>query len=152
MHMIFVVKSNNVILAFVLKCWILTFLWDFRVRFGSVHVVNNDYSAGWGIYAIGGSEAPTILSQGNIFNPGRGPRQVTKRINDGGSSYGGPQNWNWRSTGDIFWSGSYFTGSGSQTSAQAYAKAYSFSARPASMVMKMTSKAGPSFCRVGASC
>lgn len=39
-----------------------------RVRFGFVHVVNNDYFD-WGDYCIGGSMHPTILSQGNKFNP-----------------------------------------------------------------------------------
>ena len=123
-----------------------------RVRLGSVHVVNNDYRAGWGIYAIGGSEDPTILSEGNIFNPGGGPKQVTKRINDGGSSYGGPLKWNWKSVGDSFMSGAYFTGSGAQTSAQAYAKATSCAARPASMVTSMTSKAGPLSCSTNSRC
>lgn len=31
-----------------------------RVRFGNVHVLNNDYTSGWGIYAIAGSEGPRI--------------------------------------------------------------------------------------------
>jgi pectate lyase len=30
-------------------------------------VVNNDY-ASWGIYAVGGSEAPTIKSEGNHYS------------------------------------------------------------------------------------
>ena len=38
-----------------------------RMRFGYCHVVNNDYASGWGMYAIGGSEDPTFLSQGNRF-------------------------------------------------------------------------------------
>lgn len=37
-----------------------------RVRWGFVHVVNNDYSH-WELYAIGGSAHPTIISQGNRF-------------------------------------------------------------------------------------
>lgn len=37
-----------------------------RVRFGFVHIVNNDYTH-WLMYAIGGSQHPTILSQGNRF-------------------------------------------------------------------------------------
>lgn len=37
-----------------------------RVRWGFVHVVNNDYTH-WLMYAIGGSMHPTILSQGNRF-------------------------------------------------------------------------------------
>lgn len=37
------------------------------MRFGYCHVVNNDYPSGWGMYAIGGSEDPTFLSEGNRF-------------------------------------------------------------------------------------
>ena len=37
-----------------------------RIRWGFVHVVNNDYTH-WELYAIGGSQAPTILSHGNRF-------------------------------------------------------------------------------------
>ena len=37
-----------------------------RVRWGFVHVVNNDYTH-WIMYAIGGSQHPTIISQGNRF-------------------------------------------------------------------------------------
>lgn len=37
-----------------------------RCRWGFVHVVNNDYTH-WLMYAIGGSQRPTILSQGNRF-------------------------------------------------------------------------------------
>lgn len=38
-----------------------------RMRFGYCHVVNNDYPSGWETYAIGGSEDPTFLSEGNRF-------------------------------------------------------------------------------------
>lgn len=37
-----------------------------RSRWGLVHVVNNDYTH-WLMYAIGGSQHPTIISQGNRF-------------------------------------------------------------------------------------
>lgn len=37
-----------------------------RCRHGYFHVVNNDYTE-WKLYAIGGSAAPTINSQGNRF-------------------------------------------------------------------------------------
>lgn len=37
-----------------------------RCRHGYFHVVNNDYTH-WEMYAIGGSAAPTINSQGNRF-------------------------------------------------------------------------------------
>lgn len=123
-----------------------------RVRFGNVHVLNNDYSSGWSNYAIGGSEGPTILSQGNIFNPYRGKKQVTQRIDDGGNKFGGVQNWNWRSEGDWFLSGSFFSSVRMSWSSQSYAKAASASARPASMVMRMVKGSGPLACRAGARC
>ena len=56
-------------------CYLVGTLWCFniyfftiicRIRHGYVHVVNNDYTK-WGMYAIGGSASPTILSQGNRF-------------------------------------------------------------------------------------
>lgn len=37
-----------------------------RIRWGFVHVVNNDYTH-WLMYAIGGSQQPTVISQGNRF-------------------------------------------------------------------------------------
>lgn len=51
----------------------------YRIRFGYLHVVNNDYASGWGMYAIGGSEAPTILSEGNRFLA-NGPREVRRLL------------------------------------------------------------------------
>ncbi|CAM6013057.1 unnamed protein product [Sphagnum balticum] len=124
-----------------------------RCRFGHFHIVNNDYTSGWGIYAMGGSEAPTILSEGNHFYPAGGPKQVTKRISDGGSSYGGPNSWNWKSVGDVFLGGSYFLQSGATSAASPlYAKAFSFTARPGTLVPQMTSGAGPLVCGSGRHC
>lgn len=37
-----------------------------RCRWGYIHVVNNDYTH-WNMYAIGGSQHPTIISQGNRY-------------------------------------------------------------------------------------
>lgn len=112
-----------------------------RCRFGNFHVVNNYYS-GWGMYAIGGSENPTINSEGNHFVAGNF-KEVTKRIPDDGSNIAGWESWNWRSSGDLFENGAYFTDSGSQGGTSLYAKATSFSARPAVMVAAMTNDAGP---------
>lgn len=123
-----------------------------RVRYGNVHVVNNDYTSGWGIYAIAGSEAPTILSQGNLFHAGQGSKQVTKRINDGGPSFGDPRGWNWKSEGDVFYSGAYFSSVQMGWSAQSYSKTASCSPRPASMVSRMVKTAGPLNCRKGSMC
>ncbi|KAJ8563251.1 hypothetical protein K7X08_031703 [Anisodus acutangulus] len=51
-----------------------------RARWGFVHAVNNDYTH-WLMYAIGGSQNPTILSQGNLFiaPPNPNAKEVTKR-------------------------------------------------------------------------
>jgi pectate lyase len=104
-------------------------------------VVNN-YYASWEMYAIGGSEDPTINSEGNHFVAG-GAKEVTKRIDDDGSRIEGWESWNWRSSGDLFENGAFFTDSGAQGSGNLYAKATSFSARPAVMVSSMTNDAGP---------
>ncbi|KAH9560295.1 hypothetical protein CY35_06G098500 [Sphagnum magellanicum] len=117
-----------------------------RCRYGYFHVVNNYYYS-WGIYAVGGSENPTINSEGNYYiaPSSENFKEVTKRIKDDGSSgVGGWESWNWRSAGDIFINGAFFTPSGvNSKNANFYAKATSFSARPASMVGAMTNDAGP---------
>ncbi len=110
-------------------------------------MVNNYYSQ-WEMYAVGGSENPTINSEGNYYAAPNNPffKQVTKRISDGGPSQldKNSMSWNWRSVGDIFDNGAYFVNSGAPVSDGAlYAKATSFSARPATMVSVMTNDAGP---------
>lgn len=76
--------------------------------------------------------------------------QVTKRVDDGGSDYGGWQNWNWRSSGDLFLNGAFFTDSGaSNIDSSLYAKATSFSAQPSSYVGTLTANAGPFQCGPG---
>lgn len=53
-----------------------------RCRWGFFHIVNNEYIS-WGMYAIGGSSNPTILSQGNRFFAPRNTasKEVIKLIN-----------------------------------------------------------------------
>lgn len=115
-------------------------------------MLNNAYPVGWKLYAIGGSEAPTILSQGNLFNAYNSGKQVSKRINDGGPSFGSPTNWNWKSDGDEFQSGAYFSSEPMKWSAESYAKTVSASARPASAVPTMTKDAGLLNCKTGSRC
>lgn len=114
-----------------------------RIRYGNLHLVNNEYSSGWGVYPVGGSQNPTILSQGNVYNANRGNKEVTKRIDDGGPKFGGPRTWNWRSEGDMFQSGAYFGNVPMSWSAQSYSQTVSCKSRPASMVWKMVRDAGP---------
>lgn len=78
----------------------------FRCRHGQFHVINNDYGYGWGIYAIGGSGDPTILSEGNRYNAVGASKQVTKREAGGGSG------WSWHSKNDVLLNGAYFVDSG----------------------------------------
>ncbi|KAG0561885.1 hypothetical protein KC19_9G100500 [Ceratodon purpureus] len=123
-----------------------------RCRFGTFQIVNNDYSAGWGIYAIGGSESPTILSEGNHF-VASSEKEVTKRIDDGGDLYGGYQSWNWISAGDLFANGAYFTSSGdSSLSSPVYTEAFSLTARPANYTQALAASSGPLSCTPGQMC
>ncbi|KAJ7945484.1 Pectate lyase family protein [Quillaja saponaria] len=120
-----------------------------RCRHGYFHVVNNDYSH-WVMYAIGGSAAPTINSQGNRFLAPdvRFHKEVTKHENTPQSTW---KNWNWRSQGDLFLNGAFFTPSGAGASSS-YARASSLSARPSSIVDSITAAAGALKCRKGTLC
>ncbi|XWS48063.1 hypothetical protein CRYUN_Cryun13aG0040200 [Craigia yunnanensis] len=82
-----------------------------RVRWGFVHVVNNDYTH-WLMYAIGGSKQPTILSQGNRFIAplNIACKEVTKREYSPESEW---KSWNWRSENDLMMNGAFFVESGS---------------------------------------
>ncbi|KAG7586188.1 Pectate lyase [Arabidopsis thaliana x Arabidopsis arenosa] len=120
-----------------------------RCRHGYFHVVNNDYTH-WQMYAIGGSAAPTINSQGNRFLAPNDHvfKEVTKYEDAPQSKW---KKWNWRSEGDLFLNGAFFTPSGGGASSS-YAKASSLSARPSSLVASVTSNAGALFCRKGSRC
>ena len=87
-----------------------------RIRFGFVHVVNNDYTH-WNMYAIGGSQAPTIISQGNRFVAPMSDRlkEVTKREYAKEEEW---KSWNWRSEGDLMVNGAYFIESGDPAAIQ----------------------------------
>ncbi|KAK4429740.1 putative pectate lyase 5 [Sesamum alatum] len=120
-----------------------------RCRHGYFHVVNNDYTH-WEMYAIGGSAAPTINSQGNRFlAPDRvDNKEVTKHEDAPESQW---KKWNWRSEGDLMLNGAFFTRSGAGASSN-YAKASSLSARPSSLVGSMTMGAGSLSCKKGKRC
>ena len=51
------------------------------------------------------------------------------------------KNWNWRSEGNIYLNGAFFTPSGKESSSS-YARASSLSARPSSFVGSITKSAG----------
>ncbi|KAK6913040.1 Pectate lyase, partial [Dillenia turbinata] len=117
-----------------------------RCRHGYFHVVNNDYTH-WEMYAIGGSAAPTINSQGNRFLAPdyRFRKEATKHEDAPESEW---RNWNWRSEGDLMLNGAFFRQSGAGA-AHNYARASSLSARPSSLVGSMTVAAGALNCKKG---
>ncbi len=117
-----------------------------RCRYGNCHVANNFYTSGWKLYAIGGSQDPTILSQANRF-VASDKKEVTQRVDDKGPTFGGWETWDWTSTSDTFTNDAFFTGSGIQdASASNYDRARSFEPRDASCVVAMTADAGPLTC------
>ncbi|KAM5581826.1 pectate lyase [Rosa sericea] len=120
-----------------------------RCRHGYFHVVNNDYTH-WEMYAIGGSAAPTIYSQGNRFlAPDRSfDKEVTKHEDAPESEW---KKWNWRSEGDLMLNGAFFRQSGAGA-LSSYARASSLSGRPSSLVGAMTVTAGALNCRRGSRC
>lgn len=120
-----------------------------RCRHGYFHVVNNDYTH-WEMYAIGGSAAPTINSQGNRFLAPNDElnKEITKHEDAAESEW---RKWNWRSEGDLLLNGAFFTRSGGETSSS-YAKASSLSARPSSLISSITMNAGALSCRKGSNC
>ncbi|GAU30512.1 hypothetical protein TSUD_18920 [Trifolium subterraneum] len=59
--------------------------------------------------------------------------------------------WNWRSEGDLYLNGAYFTASGAGASAS-YARASSLGAKSSAMVGTITSNAGALGCKRGRQC
>lgn len=74
--------------------------------------------------------------------------QVTKHEDAPESEW---RHWNWRSEGDLMLNGAYFRQSGAGASSS-YARAYSLSARPSSLVGSMTLTSGVLNCRKGSRC
>lgn len=120
-----------------------------RCRFGYFHVLNNDYTE-WGMYAIGGSAKPTILSQGNRFLASANPstKEVTKRQNTNENEW---KKWNWKSEDDVMLNDAYFTKSGSLESST-YETAYSVTPKSSALVGDLTKNAGVLLCREGTRC
>ncbi|KAH9304131.1 hypothetical protein KI387_008535, partial [Taxus chinensis] len=83
-----------------------------RARFGHIHVANNNYGP-WGIYAIGGSAHPTIISDGNRFHAPHESykKKVTNRAGCSNLS-SNCVNWMWKSVRDVFINKAYFVQSG----------------------------------------
>ncbi|CAN6878766.1 unnamed protein product [Brassica oleracea] len=123
-----------------------------RVRFGTIHVVNNDYTH-WEMYAIGGNMNPTIISHGNRFiaPPNEQAKQITKREY---TSYVDWKLWNWQSEGDYFLNGAYFVQSGKPNAWSPKPKnpipnKFAIRPKPGTMVRKLTMDAGVLGCKQG---
>ncbi|KAG8383111.1 hypothetical protein BUALT_Bualt05G0150800 [Buddleja alternifolia] len=123
-----------------------------RCRWGFFHVVNNDYSH-WQLYAIGGSAHPTIISQGNRFRASNQPytKEVTKRDYATKDEW---MKWQWRSEGDLFQNGAFFTESGPPL---AHAKSpltgnNLIKFKPGSFAGRLTRSAGSLRCHAGSLC
>ncbi|CAL9248895.1 unnamed protein product [Arabidopsis halleri] len=126
-----------------------------RVRYGLVHVVNNDYTH-WEMYAIGGNMNPTIISQGNRFiaPPIEDSKQVTKREY---TPYPEWKTWNWQSEKDYFLNGAYFVQSGkanawSSTPKNPIPRKFAIRPQPGTKVRRLTKDAGTLGCKPGKSC
>jgi len=135
-----------------------------RIRHGYVHIVNNDYTK-WGMYAIGGSASPTILSQGNRFlaPDDEKSKEVTKYEYAPKSEW---QKWNWKSEGDLFLNGAFFTSSSgsisnsssnaafltSSSGSSSSSSASDITAKPSSLVPTLTANAGALKCQKGSAC
>uniref|UniRef100_M4C9Y2 Pectate lyase n=1 Tax=Brassica campestris TaxID=3711 RepID=M4C9Y2_BRACM len=122
-----------------------------RIRWGFVHVVNNDYTH-WELYAIGGSQSPTILSHGNRFIAPphlQHYREVTKRDYAPESEW---KNWNWRSDKDIFMNNAYFRQSGNPKFMCSHSRQQMIKPKHGSAVSTLTKYAGALDCRVGKPC
>ncbi|THU45391.1 hypothetical protein C4D60_Mb02t17450 [Musa balbisiana] len=103
-----------------------------RCRWGFVHVVNNDYTH-WEMYAVGGSQHPTIISQGNryIAPSNLFAKEVTKRDYAAESVW---KQWTWRSEGDLMLNGAFFVKSGGGGGLQKYDKTDIIKAKPGSFL------------------
>ncbi|KAH7307601.1 hypothetical protein KP509_22G068000 [Ceratopteris richardii] len=123
-----------------------------RCRLGYFHIFNNEYIE-WGMYAIGGSANPTIISEHNRYQASDSAKEVTKRDSDEGPNVWG--GWKWESNGDLFLNGAFFVESGDgggprpiyghQPYEEVAASSYGY-------VLSMTSSAGALSCSPSRRC
>ncbi|XP_062223722.1 pectate lyase-like [Phragmites australis] len=119
-----------------------------RCRWGFFHVVNNDYTH-WLMYAIGGSNNPTIISQGNryIAPPNIAAKVITKH-------YAEEQvwkNWVWHSEDDLLMNGAIFMPSGGAVPRKIKDDDW-IRPKPGSYVKRLTRFAGALSCSPGKPC
>ncbi|CAA7397239.1 unnamed protein product [Spirodela intermedia] len=108
-----------------------------RCRWGFFHVLNNDYTH-WLMYAIGGSQRSTIISQGNRYIAP--PDERAK------------ETWKWRSEGDLMMNGAFFVQSGQPGRPSKYSNKDMIKAKPGTFVTRLTRFAGALACRVNRGC
>ncbi|XP_072965464.1 pectate lyase-like [Typha angustifolia] len=120
-----------------------------RCRWGFFHVVNNDYTH-WLMYAIGGSQHPTIISQGNRYTapPQLFAKQVTKRDYATEEEW---KHWTWRSDGDLMRNGAFFVESG-VPSTRAFSRNQIIKAKPGTYAGRLTRFSGALKCLRGRKC
>jgi len=120
-----------------------------RCRYGFFHVVNNDYTH-WLMYAIGGSQNPTIISQGNRFRAvdDRNFKEVTKREYTPYNQY---KDWVWKSQDDLFLNGAFFNQSGGRNKRR-FDRLDLIQAKGGQYAESLTRYAGALNCRVGKKC
>ncbi|KAF6159948.1 hypothetical protein GIB67_033032 [Kingdonia uniflora] len=121
-----------------------------RCRWGFVHVVNNDYTH-WLMYAIGGSQQPTIISQGNRFiaPPNLAAKEVTKRDYATESEW---KKWTWRSEGDLMMNGAFFVQSGNPSKKRPFTRKEMIKAKPGSFVSRLVRFTGAINCKPNKPC
>uniref|UniRef100_A0A0A0KG16 Pectate lyase n=1 Tax=Cucumis sativus TaxID=3659 RepID=A0A0A0KG16_CUCSA len=123
-----------------------------RCRWGFFHVVNNDYTH-WLMYAIGGSQHPTIVSQGNRFiaPPNPNAKQITKREYAMEDEW---KHWSWRSEGDELMNGAVFIASGDQTKGKkkGLSRYDMISFKPGTYVRRLVRLSGTIECTPGKPC
>ncbi|XP_044467945.1 pectate lyase-like [Mangifera indica] len=121
-----------------------------RCRLGFFHVVNNDYTH-WQMYAIGGSENPTIISQGNRFiAPNNGHAKSVANRNYAPESVW--KNWLWKSEDDLFMNGAYFNTSGDPNAVLNFPKIELIKPKPGTRASRLTRYAGALYCKIGQKC
>lgn len=119
-----------------------------RCRLGFFHVLNNDYTH-WIMYAIGGSQNATIISEGNryIAPDDINHKEVTHRTNPLDPWH----SWKWRSHKDLMKNGAFFVQSGTESHRQ-FEKHDIITSKRGSFVTRLTRFAGSLGCKEGLPC
>ncbi|KAI7742725.1 hypothetical protein M8C21_018031 [Ambrosia artemisiifolia] len=121
-----------------------------RCRHGFFQVVNNNYDR-WGTYALSGSAAPTILSQGNRFFAGDEPSKKSVVMRSGPGTEGS-MSWNWRSDRDLLENGATFEPSGVDPVLTPEQNAGMIPAEPGEAALTLTAFTGVLSCQPGVPC